>query len=111
VDYPKISILIPTYNRSKYLTCCIDSVLFQDYPNFEVIVSDNHSIDSTSQVIEKYLSDKRVRYYRNEINIGIIPNWKILLYEYATGEYGKLIPDDDYLLDKGHLKKGMDLYG
>ncbi|OGS45230.1 MAG: hypothetical protein A2539_10390 [Elusimicrobia bacterium RIFOXYD2_FULL_34_15] len=109
MQYPKISILIPTYNRSGYLSCCIESVLVQDYPNFEVIVSDNASTDNTKQIMEKYLSNKKVRYYRNDTNIGIINNWKKLLYDYAEGEYGKLLCDDDYLLDKEHLKKGMDL--
>ena len=59
--------------------------------------------------MENYLSDNRVRYYRNEVNIGPIPNWKNLLYKYATGEYGKLICDDDYLIDNEHLKKSIDL--
>lgn len=109
MNYPKISILIPTYNRAHYLPACLDSVLEQEYQNFEVVVSDNHSTDNTPAVMKKYLSDSRVRYYRNEINLGVIENWKKLLYEYATGEYGKLLCDDDYLIDKQHLKKGIGL--
>ncbi|MDO8734846.1 MAG: glycosyltransferase [Elusimicrobiota bacterium] len=101
--------LIPTYNRAKYFEECLNSVLTQDYPNLEIIVSDNASTDNTTEVVKKYLSDKRVRYYRNEVNVGIIANWKKLLYEYATGEYGKLICDDDYLLDKEHIRKSIDL--
>ena len=109
MNYPKVSILVPTYNRSKYLQECLESVLMQDYPNFEVIVSDNASIDDTDQIIKKYLVDNRVKYYRQNSNIGIVSNWKKLLYEYATGEYGKLICDDDYLIDKEHVKKCINL--
>lgn len=109
MNYPKVSILIPTYNRAALLTACLDSVLAQDYPNVEVIISDNHSTDNTPDTVKKYLTDRWVRYYRNETNLGVIPNWKKLLYDYATGEYGKLLCDDDYLKDKQHLKKGIDL--
>jgi glycosyltransferase involved in cell wall biosynthesis len=106
-DYPKISIMIPTYNRAHYLVDAVESVLAQDYPNFEIIISDNASTDGTREVIEKYLGDARVRYYRNDRNLGIGPNWTRLLYEYARGDYGKCLPDDDYLVDGNHLKKAM----
>jgi glycosyltransferase involved in cell wall biosynthesis len=106
---PKVSVLIPTYNRAKFLAACLDSVLAQDYQNIEVLISDNHSSDNTPDIIKKYLSDSRVRYYRNETNMGVVANWKRLVYEHATGDYGKLLCDDDYLEDKQHLKKGIDL--
>lgn len=109
VNYPLISILIPTYNRSGLLAMCIESVLSQDYPSLEVIVSDNCSTDSTRQMIQQYLKDSRLQYYSNETNLGVIPNWKKLLYEYASGEYGKLLCDDDCLFDPQHLKKAIEL--
>ncbi len=109
MNFPKVSILIPTYNRAHFLAPCLDSVLSQDYQDFEVIISDNHSTDNTQEIMKKYLTDNRVRYYRNETNLGIIQNWKKLLYEYASGDYGKLLCDDDYLADKQHLKKGIEL--
>ena len=61
-DYPKVSIMIPTYNRAHYLVDAIDSSLAQDYPNFEVIVSDNASTDGTLNVVRKYKADPRFRY-------------------------------------------------
>ena len=87
----------------------IESCLSQDYPNLEVIVSDNASEDNTLHVIKKYLSDKRFKYFRNDINIGGGKNWIKLLYEYATGEYGILLPDDDYLINKSHISEAMSL--
>ena len=97
--------MIPTYNRAHYLVDAIESALEQDYPNFEVIVSDNASIDQTGEVVKKYLSDKRFHYYRNDRNLGAGPNWEKLLYKYALGKYGKFLTDDDYIIDKDHLKK------
>ncbi len=108
-DYPKVSIMIPTYNRSHYLIDAIESSLAQDYSNFEVIVSDNASTDATRETVKKYLSDPRFRYYRNDRNLGSGPNSARLLYDYAKGEYGKFLPDDDYLVDKKHLKKAMNI--
>ena len=64
--YPKISILIPTYNRAHYLMEAIETSLQQDYSNFEVIVSDNASTDDTLERVKKYLDDPHFRYYRNE---------------------------------------------
>jgi glycosyltransferase involved in cell wall biosynthesis len=50
-SFPKVSIMIPTYNRAHYLVDAIESSLTQDYPNFEVIVSDNHSTDGTEECV------------------------------------------------------------
>ena len=108
-SFPKISILIPTYNRAHYLVDAIESSLAQDYPNFEVIVSDNNSADGTQECVKKYLSDPRLRYYKNDTNLGGGPNYKKLLYEYATGEYGKFLTDDDYLIDNNHLTKAINI--
>ncbi len=103
--FPKISVLIPTYNRVHYLGDAIDSALGQDYSNFEVIVSDNASTDGTENTVQKYLSDPRFRYFRNEKNLGSGPNYRKLLYEYAAGEFGHYLTDDDYFIDPRHLSK------
>lgn len=103
-SFPKISIMIPTYNRAHYLVDAIESSLAQDYPNFEVIVSDNASTDGTEESVKKYLSDPRFRYYKNDKNLGSGPNYEKLLYVYATGEYGNYLTDDDYFIDKDHLQ-------
>ena len=94
----KISIIIPTFNRSKLLVEAIESCLRQDYQNLEVIVSDNASTDDTSEVVRKYLSDHRFKYYRNDSNIGMIKNWQKCVYEYISGDFFILISDDDYFL-------------
>jgi glycosyltransferase involved in cell wall biosynthesis len=105
--YPKVSIMIPTYNRAHFLAEAIESALMQDYPNLEVIVSDNASIDSTGECVKRYLSDPRFRYYRNDENLGSSANYERLLYEYAAGVYGKYLTDDDLLIDREHISKAM----
>lgn len=104
-DFPRISVLIPTYNRSHYLVEAVESALSQDYSNFEVIVSDNASTDGTGEAVRKYLADPRFRYFRNGKNLGSGPNYRRLLYEYATGRFAHYLTDDDYFIDTGHLSK------
>lgn len=105
--FPKVSIMIPTYNRAHFLGEAIESALMQDYPNLEVIVSDNASTDGTCECIKKYLPDPRFRYFRNDENQGSSANYERLLYQYATGEYGKYLTDDDLLIDREHISKAV----
>ncbi len=108
-QFPKISVMIPTYNRAHYLVDAIESVMAQDYPDFELIVSDNASSDNTASVVEKYKADPRFRYYRNDENLGGGVNYENLLYKYASGLYGNYLTDDDYFIDRGHLSKAMQI--
>ncbi len=108
-NFPLVSVLIPTYNRADYLEEALESVREQDYPNLEVIVSDNASTDGTEKRVEKYLSDPRLRYYRNEKNLGAVENYRRLLYEYASGRFGHYLTDDDYFIDRQHLSKAVRL--
>jgi glycosyltransferase involved in cell wall biosynthesis len=62
--------MIPTYNQAKYISKAIESALNIDYPNIEVIVSDDCSTDNTEEVVSKYLSDDRFKYIKNEKNLG-----------------------------------------
>lgn len=91
---PKVSVLIPTYNSAAYLDEAITSVLNQTYTDFELIIVDNCSIDNTKELVQKYLSDNRVSYYRNDSNIGLGNNWNKCL-ELANGEYIKYLCSDD----------------
>ena len=102
---PKISVVIPTYNRAKYLDEAIVSVLAQRGADFEIIVSDNCSQDDTTTVVSKYLADSRVHYYRNEQNIGMVRNWRKAMFDYASGDWFILLSDDDYLIDPDYLAK------
>ena len=53
----KVSIIVPVYNQGEYLSICLDSVLFQEYPCLEIIIVNDGSTDTTSEVIRDYLED------------------------------------------------------
>ncbi|MES1214886.1 MAG: glycosyltransferase family 2 protein [Bacteroidota bacterium] len=94
---PLVTVGIPTYNRPKGLERTLDCILKQSYSNLEVIVSDNCSIDpEVLQVIKKFAAqDKRVKYYVQEKNLSIVPNFQFLL-DKASGEYFMWAADDDF---------------
>ena len=91
---PKVSVLIPTYNYAHILDVTIQSVLDQTFQDFELIIVDNCSKDNTVEVVQKYLSDPRVSFYRNETNLGLTGNWNRCL-KLARGEYIKYLCADD----------------
>lgn len=94
---PKISILVPTYNRSSLLKQAIKSILKQSYADFEIIVVDNNSSDDTEAVVMQF-TDGRIRYLKNTANVGPIRNHNIAL-SLAKGEYIHMFSDDDLMLE------------
>jgi len=105
----RVTIMIPTYNQEKYIAKSIQSALLQDYPNIEVIVSDDSSRDNTKKIVNKFLINKKVKYYRNSKNIGKVKNYRKILYDYATGDYVLNLDGDDYLIDKSYISQAVDL--
>lgn len=97
VHQPKVSILIPVFNRKDYITECIQSALDQTFSDFEIIVVDNASDDGTWEICQKFaLVDQRVRIFRNETNIGPVRNW-IRCAQEAKGALSKILFSDDCL--------------
>jgi glycosyltransferase involved in cell wall biosynthesis len=93
MDRPLVSILIPTYNRAKFLGRCIESALVQDYQNKEIIVVDNASTDNTRELLIPYADSITVIF--SEENRGPVRNWRRAL-TYAKGEYSAFLFSDDY---------------
>lgn len=94
---PKVSVCIPVYNRPVYVAKAIESVLNQTFTDFELIVTDNCSTDNTPEVIKSYAAkDGRIKYYKNEHNLGVISNINRGLLQ-ARGEYIKFVLSDDKL--------------
>lgn len=93
-QFPRVSVLIPTYNSAPFLDEAIQSVLDQTFADFELIINDNNSTDDTEEIAKKYLSDPRVSFYKNPANIGMAGNWNKLL-AHAKGEYIKFLMSDD----------------
>jgi glycosyltransferase involved in cell wall biosynthesis len=92
---PTVSVCIPTYRGAAHLGHAIDSVLAQRYTDFELLIIDNHSQDGTDQLVARY-GDPRIRYLRNDANLGAEANWNRCL-DQARGRYIKLLPHDDLI--------------
>jgi glycosyltransferase involved in cell wall biosynthesis len=92
---PKVSICIPTFNRVDLLPYAIESALQQTYQDFELIVCDDGSQDTTSQLMSKY-TDHRIKYIRHQQNIGKSNNMRSG-FDAAKGEYFIKFDDDDRL--------------
>jgi glycosyltransferase involved in cell wall biosynthesis len=94
---PLVTIGIPTFNRIELLKRSIASVLKQTYSNIEIVVCDNSFDDNTKGLLE-FLTDPRVKYFKNEKNLGMVENWNECLKK-ASGEYFLLLSDDDLLYE------------
>ena len=92
---PRVSICIPTYKGEWTLGAAIESVLAQTLTDFELVVIDDQSPDGTRDLVASY-ADARIRYLRNDTNLGPEGNWNRCLLE-ARGTYFKLLPHDDVL--------------
>jgi glycosyltransferase involved in cell wall biosynthesis len=94
---PKVSILIPVFNRKEYIAECIQSAIDQNFTDFEIVVVDNASTDGTWEICQQIAKvDQRVRIFRNESNIGPVRNWKRCVDE-AKGSLSKILFSDDTL--------------
>lgn len=91
---PKVSVIIPTYNRAHFIAGAIESVLAQTYKDYELIVIDDGSTDATAEVMKAYHG--KLRYVPHE-NRGITSNMNMGVAE-AKGEYFAMLGDDDLWL-------------
>jgi glycosyltransferase involved in cell wall biosynthesis len=102
----KISIGMPIYNAEKFLRNRLDSLLSQSFSDFELIISDDASTDSTPKICKEYLvKDKRIRYIRQEKNIGISRNFYFVLHE-ANSDYFFWAAQDDETIS-GFIEKNI----
>ncbi len=101
-----VSVIIPAYNCTAYIAQALDSVLIQDVP-MEVLVINDCSRDDLDGLMERYQADPRVRYLKNEKNLGVAEtrNRGVRL---ARGEYIAFLDADDYW-EKDKLKKQLKL--
>lgn len=101
---PKITIQMCTYNRAHFIKQAIDSVFSQTFQDFELIIMDDCSTDNTETILQPYLTDSRIRYIKNEHNLGITKNRNKSL-SLSKGEYIAVLDSDDYWTDNTKLEK------
>jgi glycosyltransferase involved in cell wall biosynthesis len=93
---PIVSVCVPTYNRAPLLAQAIQSILGQTLQDFELLISDNASTDDTEAVVRSF-PDPRIRYVRNQINLGHRANYGRCL-QLARGAYLTMLSDDDIMM-------------
>ena len=104
---PRVSVGIPTFNRERLIGRAVQSVLNQDYPNIEILISDNASTDSTAAVCRTFVdAHPNVVYFRQLENIGATRNFAAVL-ERASGHYFMWLGDDDYI-DANYISTTLD---
>ena len=103
----KVDIILPTYNCEKYIEEAMNSIVGQSFENWKLIIIDDGSTDSTPQLIEKYLKDKRISLKKLEKNTGQ-GYCRNLALKYSSSEYIAFIDADD-IWNKNKLKKQIEL--
>ena len=92
---PRLSIGLPVYNGARYLAEALDCFLAQTFEDFEIVVSDNASTDFTAEICRSYAErDRRIHYFRNERNLGAIPNFN-RVFELSQSPLFKWAANDD----------------
>jgi len=95
-----ISIGIPVFNGVRFLEDRLNSILNQSFSDFELIISDNASTDRTQAICEEFSQkDKRIRYIRQEKNLGVIRNMQAVLDEAKNNYFVMAAVDDQWTPD------------
>jgi glycosyltransferase involved in cell wall biosynthesis len=105
---PKVTVGLAVYNGEKFLDQALRSIVSQTFDDFELVISDNCSTDSTPEICARHAAvDERIRYFRNPVNIGGVRNENRTLF-LARGEYFKLAAHDD-LVDPTFLARCVEV--
>lgn len=108
VEAPLVSIGMPVYNGAEYIQEALDSLLEQSFTDFELIISDNASTDTTQSICEQYAQrDSRIRYVRQDMNQGALANFHFVLSQ-ANGSLFMWAAHDD-LWAPGYLLAAIEL--
>src|ERR1035441_10042642 len=93
---PLVSVIIPVRNYEQYIAAAIESILAQEFQDWELIIVDDNSTDRTNEIAAQYQAGEKVRLVRNERRLGQFPthNWGA---EMARGKYLKFFHGDDVM--------------
>jgi glycosyltransferase involved in cell wall biosynthesis len=95
-SHPTVSVITPAYNVAPYIGQCIESVQAQTLADWEMLIVDDASSDETPAVVQQYLHDPRIRYMRNEQNLGPGATRSRAL-DAAQGEWIAIVDADDWI--------------
>ncbi|MEZ5017645.1 MAG: glycosyltransferase family 2 protein [Flavipsychrobacter sp.] len=100
----KVSICIPAYKRVDFLKRLLESILEQTYKNHEVVITDDSDDDSVEKLLVNYQDKLNIIYHKNNPALGTPRNW-MAAFSYATGDWIKLIHDDDWFANPDALSR------
>ncbi len=104
---PKVSVCIPAYKQPEYLERCVDSVLMQNFKDYELIITDDTPGNEVANLIDKKYASKNIQYHHNQKPLGTPANWNAAISK-ANGEYIKLLHHDDFFTQPHSLKTFME---
>jgi len=104
---PKLTVAVPTYNRSGLLRLTLASILAQRRPDFRVVVFDNASTDDTAEVVRSF-GDPRLTHDRSAVNVGLVGNWNRCIQSNRS-PYLSIVHDDDLVLD-GYFEESVAMF-
>jgi glycosyltransferase involved in cell wall biosynthesis len=102
-----VDVILFTYNRDRYLSEAINAVLSQTYSDFLLKIVDNHSTDTTEEIINSY-KDERIRYIRHASNVGPVKTGEYAYENLIEGDYCVLTHDDD-IMGKDLIKREVEV--
>lgn len=98
MDYPKFTVIIPQKNRAEYLIHTLKTCSLQDYPNFEVVVSDDQSDDNSVEIVNEMAKrDPRIKLFAHKQHLGMRDNFEFALAQVKEG-YVMALGGDDGLM-------------
>lgn len=103
-----VSICIPTYNQVEYLKKCIQSILVQDYLDYEIVISDDSTNDTVKSYIDSLGLNEKISYYRNSPSLGTPENWNHSISK-VQGKYIKVLHHDDFFTETNSLAQFVSL--
>lgn len=110
-DNQKFSVIIAAYNVEKYIKEAIESVINQEFNDYELIIVDDCSTDNTRKIIETYSNNANIRCYKTEKNTGTAGGSRNLGLKYSKGEYILFLDGDDKLFNDSVLSNINSLIG
>lgn len=104
-----VSVLVPTYNHEQWILTALESIVTQDiFEQVKVLVADDCSLDSTIELIDKFAERySNIFVYRNERNLGVLPNYASLAQRCDT-EFVAILEGDDYWIKPDKLSKQLE---
>src|SRR5687767_9673514 len=100
----KVSICIPAYNQVEFLRKTLNSILNQNFQDYEIIISDDFQDNSVKKLLLEFDLKGKMKYYQNNPSFGSPKNWNFSISK-AQGEYIKILHHDDFFTTSECLAK------